>query len=379
MPAGGAPVGGPATDTGGVPMGIPLSPGGAGSGSSGGAAAGGGGGGVSSGGSGAAPRRFSHQGPDGWEAHSEVQSHIIAEAMASEPQGGVVPLPGAPFQVRWGLHATSAKMTTAPPSGIIQVNTKSGATRVVREESGAPPPLAAAAAPPAQFFHQAPGGVWELYTPEQCQLIEAAVRAAPAAGVVGLPGIPFEVRWGSQAVSARMSVVPSSGMCQVNLSNENTRIARDVSGWRDALLQQRYATVTLPVDGGSDFEWTVDGVQRKLRAPAGKRKGDVHEFTIAASAGSAAAAAAPPASARYSHRGPGGWEAYSPEQCGAIERAMAAAPAGGRLKLDLPAGLAFEVRWGDQAESGKMKRDHCKTGIMQVNLSNENTREVRKG
>ena len=36
-----------------------------------------------------------------------------------------------------------------------------------------------------------------------------------------------------------------------------------------------YFTVELPVDGGKPFHWTVDGRPINLRAPEGKKKGDV--------------------------------------------------------------------------------------------------------
>jgi hypothetical protein len=45
------------------------------------------------------------------------------------------------FEVRFGANATSSKMRTAPPSGMIQVNLQDGNTRVVTAEdvvSGGP-------------------------------------------------------------------------------------------------------------------------------------------------------------------------------------------------------------------------------------------------
>ena len=116
------------------------------------------------------------------------------------------------------------------------------------------------------------------------------------------------------------------------MQSQNTRVVRDEGGWQQTLL---------------------------VAPPA-----------------ASAYAGAPP---QYSHRAPSGaWEPYSADQCRAIEQAVAAAPGGGTLQLHVGAGLAFELRWGSRAESGKMNLTRCKTGMMQVNLANDNTREVRK-
>lgn len=47
---------------------------------------------------------------------------------------------------------------------------------------------------------------------------------------------------------------------------------------------ERFVTVTLPVDGGEEFKWTIDGKELNFTAPAGKKKGDVHEFKFTHSA-----------------------------------------------------------------------------------------------
>ena len=50
----------------------------------------------------------------------------------------------------------------------------------------------------------------------------------------------------------------------------------------DATTQTRYVTIMLPVGGGKEFRWTVDGVERTFVAPDGKSVGDEHEFTFEA-------------------------------------------------------------------------------------------------
>ena len=42
----------------------------------------------------------------------------------------------------------------------------------------------------------------------------------------GLPGIPFEVSWGDEAVSAKLAHPPPEGIIQVNVRSQNTRVVR---------------------------------------------------------------------------------------------------------------------------------------------------------
>ena len=77
---------------------------------------------------------FSHRAPNGaWEAYAPEQAAAIATAMAQQPAGGQVQLGGLPFVVKWGTAAVSPMMAT-PPSGMLQVNTRTEATRAVRKE-----------------------------------------------------------------------------------------------------------------------------------------------------------------------------------------------------------------------------------------------------
>ena len=89
--------------------------------------------------------------------------------------------------------------------------------------------------PHASFSHQARDGTWAPYSDEQCSLIAGAIDASPAGGVVRLPGIPFEIRWGCRATSVHVTSPPPTGMLQVNLKNENTHyVRRDAIGARAA-------------------------------------------------------------------------------------------------------------------------------------------------
>ena len=79
----------------------------------------------------------------------------------------------------------------------------------------------------AGFEHRGPDGVWSAYSATECALIAAHYgKASGGAGSVQLPDGPFEIRFGSAAVSSKMPQVPSTKMVQVNLKNDNTRLVR---------------------------------------------------------------------------------------------------------------------------------------------------------
>merc|ERR1719399_476135 len=77
----------------------------------------------------------------------------------------------------------------------------------------------------ARFSHRGPQG-WEGYSHQHCQVIERAMKASNGSGKVALPGIPFEVRWGDEAVSAKLPHPPPEGIIQVNVRSQNTRVVR---------------------------------------------------------------------------------------------------------------------------------------------------------
>ena len=52
------------------------------------------------------------------------------------------------------------------------------------------------------------------------------MKASNGSGKVALPGIPFEVRWGDEAVSAKLPHPPPEGIIQVNVRSQNTRVVR---------------------------------------------------------------------------------------------------------------------------------------------------------
>ena len=76
----------------------------------------------------------------------------------------------------------------------------------------------------AHFSHRGPQG-WEGYSHQHCQVIERAMKASNGSGKVALPGIPFEVRWGDEAVS---EIIASSagGDHPGEYSFQNTRVVR---------------------------------------------------------------------------------------------------------------------------------------------------------
>ena len=109
-----------------------------------------------------------------------------------------------------------------------------------------PTDLDAPAAPPAPrthsvgatfvarmaFFHRDGAGAWHPFDASQNALLEQAFQAdAPSVVLPTVPGNPpghrdFEVRFGANAVSARMPAAPPTKMIQVNTQNGNTRVVR---------------------------------------------------------------------------------------------------------------------------------------------------------
>ena len=121
---------------------------------------------------------YSHRDADGvWTDYPADVAQEIAAAQAAAPAGGKLALSfgGGRFEVRWGSLATSGRMPKPPPSGMIQVNLKTDATREVRCDKESPSAAAAAPAPaPApSLYPSVPMGLPIASAP--------AARPAPAA------------------------------------------------------------------------------------------------------------------------------------------------------------------------------------------------------
>merc|ERR1712159_383861 len=144
--------------------------------------------------------------PDALE-DPEAPIDVIADTQ-SEPDGdGVVDDPDPPTPPA----SPKAPPPTPPPPVPVPV-----------------PQPTAVAAPVQQcaiYEHQDSRGVWTAYDNATASILEAAVRSNPNA-VVRLPGIPFEVRFGAAARSARIQQPPPTGALQVNIHNENSRVVR---------------------------------------------------------------------------------------------------------------------------------------------------------
>ena len=144
--------------------------------------------------------------PDALE-DPEAPIDVIADT-AAEPDGdGFVDDPDPP------TPPASPKAPSPPPPVPVPV----------------PVPQPTAVAAPVQqiaiYEHQDSRGVWTAYDNATASILEAAVRSNPNA-VVRLPGIPFEVRFGAAARSARIQQPPPTGALQVNIHNENSRVVR---------------------------------------------------------------------------------------------------------------------------------------------------------
>ncbi|KAH8076516.1 hypothetical protein JL721_522 [Aureococcus anophagefferens] len=90
------------------------------------------------------------------------------------------------------------------------------------------------------YFHRDGKGAWHGYDAKTNAAIEAA-RPLEATLTLRYPDNPekyrtFEIRFGAKAVSRRLKSPPSSGIIQVNVADENTRVvARRAVGTGGAL------------------------------------------------------------------------------------------------------------------------------------------------
>jgi len=185
---------------------------------------------------------FEHRGPRGWEPYTPAQNEQITEALSGKTpwQANCArKLPGTPFELRFGGAAVSDKVLQPPASGILQVNLETHNSRVVRacghtsasrtKGRASTSSSMASAVVVSAFEHKGPQG-WEMYSREQNHTIAAAVGDRSPwqfNGTVPLPGTPFEVRFGSAAVSRKMQRPPATGILQVNTKTENSRVVRD--------------------------------------------------------------------------------------------------------------------------------------------------------
>lgn len=90
-------------------------------------------------------------------------------------------------------------------------------------------PAPGQSAPPAFSQRFDASSPWEPYDSSFASEIAAAIDRTPVGGYVWCPfagGNTFQLRWGTAATSDRMPTAPATGMVQVNVRTENTRIAQ---------------------------------------------------------------------------------------------------------------------------------------------------------
>ena len=200
---------------------------------------------------------------------------------------------------------------------------------------------------------EGPDAPWEPYDLLFSAQIAAAIGSSPAAGHIWCPfagGDMFQLRWGSEACSSKMAAPPPSGMVQVNVKNENTRVAR-----RDGPTE--LAAPWIAAGGG-----TLPDVPIACLTPAVATVVDGDE---AVSFSQQAGPDAP-------------WEPYDPIFCEQIAAAIGHSPAGGRIWCQAIAdGQTFQIRWGAQAHSRKMPHAPP-SGMLQCNVLTQNTRLVKR-
>eukprot|EP01046_Picozoa_sp_COSAG06_P087278 COSAG06_NODE_33786_length_484_cov_0.740260_1_plen_124_part_10 len=104
----------------------------------------------------------------------------------------------------------------------------------------------------SHYAHVAPDGSRASFSAEDNALIVgAADTMCPSVRLsdVRRPNgtiLRFEVRFGANARSRRMPRGSPTGMCQVNLDNENTRIVEEIAGAQRATPQPAAATAPAP-------------------------------------------------------------------------------------------------------------------------------------
>ena len=76
------------------------------------------------------------------------------------------------------------------------------------------------------FSHRDGDGAWHSFDASQNEVLERAFQADAPSCRLAVGGQTFEVRFGANAVSQRMPAPPPTGMIQVNLASENTRVVR---------------------------------------------------------------------------------------------------------------------------------------------------------
>ena len=84
------------------------------------------------------------------------------------------------------------------------------------------------------YFHRDGKGAWHGYDAKTNAAIEAA-RPLEATLTLSYPDNPekyrtFEIRFGAKAVSRRLKSPPTSGIIQVNVADENTRVVEPRDG-----------------------------------------------------------------------------------------------------------------------------------------------------
>jgi hypothetical protein len=209
---------------------------------------------------------------------------------------------------------------------------------------------------PFHYFHVNPrNNCREAYTDAE----NAAIFAAQSSGLLSVQlTAPYEVRFGENACSSKMAKPSHTGMCQVNLENENTRVIERVD------IMDKQALVRCEAAPVAAQEPTTHAVYQwkeavRLAKASIKRVARCEYFHI------------DPTNNRRC--------AYSEADNATIMAAENAGAGSVRVSdvLNPHTGqpMHFELRFGSNARSDNMQVP-SRTGICQVNLDNQNTRRV---
>ena len=102
---------------------------------------------------------------------------LIHIARSISPAKGSVQIPGGIFEVRWGILAVSKSMTTVPHTEMLQVNTKTDKSRIVKATgSSQSKGLAVDDEDDVVFAHLSPNGIPVEYSEVVSNIIRLAIK-----------------------------------------------------------------------------------------------------------------------------------------------------------------------------------------------------------
>ena len=160
----------------------------------------------------------------------------MQEEFRAQPRQQIM---GAGASAQFGPALDAAASRPADGSDLRDFNTaKNEAIQLRRTLAALRLQVANSQGATACFEHLHAGtGVWTRYSPEQSCLIALASSKCPD-GVIQMPGLPFVVKCGINAICDRLPQPPDSGLLQVNTASGTCRMVRIALGTAPAFAQK---------------------------------------------------------------------------------------------------------------------------------------------